>query len=996
MRKLRILIISLTVFLAFLLIGSWWKKDIVASQLVNLFAGEVVIQKLSGLELSFRQVSIRQVQLKSNRGSSLVLDDVNIIYPFHIIYDRDNTQKIELSITRLTRHAGKEPQSVVPAPPQSNPSKESTLSLDGFTRNIVRYMPGKVSVKQILLDNSFEAGPLNITRRDNTITLESPYKTSRLNELHLSLQASLSSAKIGLDTEIYSIPSEILSQAKVNLIKEGEEEWKFNARATVNLEAVTPILDAVQLTTGLATDGLTASGQVVMNASSYIPDNIISFPNYQHILLQFETENLKASIPFKPINSKVEARLSTDSPIEVKLKSLIPFIPGAITGSGTIDASLTGNASHKQSLLDLNFEAASSANVPKLQLQGSIFLAATEPLLNSQLWHKYVPSLSISNPKGKVGFQSAVLLHPLGTPTPGENWIDEFHFIFLPESQFRFDTVLSDLPENAPLHSTGLSQSQVQVEVRKKIKVLGKNSSPKHIKTEIIEGAVTANLQAKESSTVILTQINEIQCQISNLAKCDLEITAKAPKLADKISGVTLANLDSSGKLHIKKDSNTQILQLTQIKATAEEIKGKEFQVKMAKLGIPVINCKIAQLTTDCKSKLWNNTFENLASEYFAFSGDINLSNINLKITQGAIELNSNFVGKDLEIQTPENYSAKASLKGAFSLQGDKIEGNSQLIVGSIKVDSDWQHNMELATGTIHFSIPEVIFDPQHNLRQAIHGLPVDIVSGKLSAKGTASWPQQPQDILRLSLNNIAAVYKDSFATGVEGDVLIKAADGHWVTPKPQSLSIQSIDAGLPLENIHFSLSLDKNQNLILRNLSADFLNGKVTTEALVWNLANEERSSTLYAQDVSLEQLALETESENFKASGRLNLTIPITTGPDGITVKNGHLEALKPGGRLRYYGAFSPQMLADNPQLKLIANALEDYDFRSLEGSMEYPPNGDLQLRLKLVGRSESVDSERDLVINLNLENNIPAMLRSLQASRDLTEALEMRLDQ
>nr|WP_284500679.1 YdbH domain-containing protein [Microbulbifer sp. GX H0434] len=229
------------------------------------------------------------------------------------------------------------------------------------------------------------------------------------------------------------------------------------------------------------------------------------------------------------------------------------------------------------------------------------------------------------------------------------------------------------------------------------------------------------------------------------------------------------------------------------------------------------------------------------------------------------------------------------------------------------------------------------------------------------------------------------------FAVDASGTLAAEQRDGLWVTGSPQPLTVGSVDVGVAIDDIRFALSLDRQRNLELIDLRAELLGGTLRSPQLTWNLDGEMRRSEARLDGISLEQLADEMEAENFAASGILDLRIPLLTDADGVTVEQGRVEARPPGGRLRYYGAFSPSMLSGNPQLKLIAGALEDYNYRELSGTLEYPPSGDMQMQLKLVGRSDSVAEDRDLVINLNLENNIPDMLRSLQASRDLTGALE-----
>ncbi|WP_226645871.1 YdbH domain-containing protein [Microbulbifer variabilis] len=996
MRKPRILVTTFIACVITLLVASWWKKDIVASQLINLFADEIVIQKLSGLKLSFREASIEQVRLQSSHDSNLVLNKVQILNPFHIVFDRDNIQEVELSIAELTYQKVKETTSIINNPSIIDPNEESALTLDNIIQGITRYMPGVVSVEKITLGQEFKAGPLRVTRSNTELFVELPYNSTETGQLNVTLIANLTSNSITAKAQVASDFSEEASQLKINISRVNLDQWEFHSTANSNLKSIDPILSFSEALAVFPSNGMSANGKISIDTKSIIPNNFLSIANYQDTLVKVESNGLELTFLSESLNSKIKARLSAQSPIELKLKTLNPVKFESATGSGFIELSTVKDAVTKSHLASLRFNSANLVADPKLQVTGSVDLFAAKPLLESQLVKKYFPSVTFTNLKGELNFQSEAFLNLTGTSFTEQDWLEKIHLTLLPNSKLQLDTEVTGLKEESPLLSTGLDHSQAQIEIMKEVLLIGESSKSDSFKLKATEGAIDAQLKAKNSPTSIHAKIEQIQCRMDDNVECIFDLKAKSPEFIDKQTDIRLSEINIDSRVHFLTSANTQTIKLEQVKASFDEIKTKDFHISQGEIQSPNANCKFSKNTTSCTSEKWSNQFNTFTSEYTTLSGNLDVSNFKLASSLGNTEFSGNFGSSRLEIESPENYALQASVIGSFSVNGNKLQGQSQLKAGTLQFNSSWQHDLERANGRIRFSLPKVNFDSKTPLSKSVRGLPVDIVSGSLTANGTLSWPSKPKDTIDMTLNKVAVVYDGSFATGIDGNILVENHGEHWLTPEPQPLTIQSINAGLPLSNVSFSLFLDRAKDLALKDFSAEFLEGMLSSNALYWNLDNKERSSILYAKDVSLEQLAEVTESESFKAKGRLNLTIPVTTGPGGITVKNGHLEAIEPGGELRYYGAFSPQMLASNPQLKLISNALEDYDFRTLEGNLQYPPSGDLQLNLKLVGRSESMDAERDLIINLNLENNIPTMLRSLQASRDLTTALEKQLDQ
>ncbi|WP_444932581.1 intermembrane phospholipid transport protein YdbH family protein [Microbulbifer sp. JTAC008] len=996
MRKLRISIITLSCFLAALIAASWWKKDIVASQLINIFSGEVVIQELTGLRLGFKEVSIQEVRLKSSVNSIILLEGVKIVYPFHIIYDRDNTQKIELSIEKLTRSM--EAEDIVTKAhineqlPENNVKTSNTLSLSALSQSLTRFLPGKISVKQIVLDGQLIGGPLNIARDSTKIHAETPLKHPQFGELNLYFEAFLGLSEIKLKPRILTNNSMILSEADITIAKLETDTWILNSELVSELESIAPLIEIFEPKASSTTKP-TVSGKIIATTAISLPDNLLSISSYREIDIQLNGNDLKATIPYAQLNSNIEAQLSISNPIKITLESLFPFKPRHIKGSGELDIALGTDKNTNTPLLSADFSSSTSATSPELDIEGTFHLTSANTIVNSPLYLRHLPTLPIDSVNGDVAFKGKLQLSSLNNINSPE--VNSFQLELIPNQTIQLDISAPTSGKNSPLISTGLHQSKIQASIKDLISITGDLTNPNKRDIKVEQGSLTATIQGSNGDSTVQLTASGIQCHFSDISACNFELKTKVPQLYERARELAVTNLSSTAKAKIESNLKGQNFTLESIKVSGEKIATKTFAADRVNLDIPRVHCEVTEPTI-CTLPEISSQFGIINTEQFSLSGDLNFLDSIVTIKNGAAALDSEFNSINLEIETSEKYKVNPSAKGKLSLQHNKLTSHSQIKAGAIKIDLSGSYDLSKSSGGVEFSVPEVIFSTDRSLNDTIQGLPLNIVSGRLSAGGSVSFPSQSKDSIHVSLDDIAATYKDSFAIGISGDLKVENEDGHWITPTPYPLSIESINAGLPVKNVQLSLQLDKQKDITLHNFSADFLQGRVTSSALIWNLAEETRKSIVHAQGISLEALAQETDSENFEASGLINLEIPIVTGPEGITVEAGHLQGEAPGGRLRYYGAFSPQMLASNPQLKLIANALEDYEFQSLEGSIDYPASGDLQLQLKLVGRSEAIDSDRDLVINLNLENNIPDMLRSLQASRDLTETLEKQLDQ
>jgi hypothetical protein len=133
--------------------------------------------------------------------------------------------------------------------------------------------------------------------------------------------------------------------------------------------------------------------------------------------------------------------------------------------------------------------------------------------------------------------------------------------------------------------------------------------------------------------------------------------------------------------------------------------------------------------------------------------------------------------------------------------------------------------------------------------------------------------------------------------------------------------------------------------------------------------------------------------EFDSIDIEGSISGILPVAITGDQITIAQGRLESDEPGGSIRYRAGDAG---TDESQLGLATRALSDFEFESLTSEVTYTEDGDLLLAMRLEGVNPKMDPSQPVVLNLNLENNVPQMLRSLQATRSIQEIFERRLNE
>ncbi|MNM81632.1 Dicarboxylate transport [compost metagenome] len=83
-------------------------------------------------------------------------------------------------------------------------------------------------------------------------------------------------------------------------------------------------------------------------------------------------------------------------------------------------------------------------------------------------------------------------------------------------------------------------------------------------------------------------------------------------------------------------------------------------------------------------------------------------------------------------------------------------------------------------------------------------------------------------------------------------------------------------------------------------------------------------------------------------------------------------------------------------NPALRLAVTALEDFQYDQLHSQVSYDPQGKLLLVLRLQGRNPALEGGRPVNFTINLEEDVPSLLTSLQLSGRVNEAIQRRVQQ
>ena len=983
MRKPHLVMLAIAALLLLTTVLLWHNREPLSISLLNSILTNGQVEKLGGLQISRKAVSLRDLSIHFDSGAELRVKGATLKKPWGLIFGWNNQS--ELIIEQVKLRPAESPISTDSTPPATEPegmTSDSDLRLSDLVSVSVQKLPYKVEIRQLLWGLAPEQqGQFYLARNDSENALELKLLSDNLLGTAIIKEAR---GQLQLDSQLTNKDGENALNLHGSLTQLGDSLWQLESTAVANLAEIVSLPIPEQLLQYLNN----ASGNLTLTAAGELPDELLLTEQYRNLTISLQAESLDVVLPGKLIGEELLLSLSTPSPVETTLTSVSPLALAGTSGRAEI---LIKRGKSSDPMLKAQLESGISAGTGTITANGEIQADQLTPLLQAPVLQAKTKSIGLTAIHGRINFRASADL-PQDLLADNLTTAQLKNIVIAVQGNSEVAAEVNKVePPSTFLTSAGWNAGTVKVSLPDRL-TLTSEQWPGALQLNAKELSISAE-ESKSNLRINATATN-LACTLTNEQMCSAEVKAEIKGLELEESEIQVSRITLSSELEINRAQKQAQIALQEALIRASGVALPVLKATQIVLEQPETNCTLSAQELNCKSDRASAELSAVELQQGSVSGTINLGDIQLQEIDNRLSLGISLLSSQLEIQTRDNIRLDTELTGNLSMIGPEFDGAFKLHAGMLTASGNWQHHLETSAGNAVVSLSPAAFSQELPLSSAITGLPLELVAGTLSGKAEIHWPTSLQSKVFMEMGDLAAIYEDIFATGIQGSFTVVSSNDLWLIPKASLLRIQALDVGLPMTEISFTPTLGPGQDLTLENFKARLLEGSLASPALTWNLNGEERRSEITIDGISLRALEKEMEAENFAATGILDLKIPLLTSNEGVTVEHGKVEARAPGGRLRYYGAFSAAMLANNPQLKLLSGALEDYNYRALSGTVEYPPSGDMQMQLKLVGRSDSVAADRDLIINLNLENNIPAMLRSLQASRDLSEALEKQL--
>ena len=216
------------------------------------------------------------------------------------------------------------------------------------------------------------------------------------------------------------------------------------------------------------------------------------------------------------------------------------------------------------------------------------------------------------------------------------------------------------------------------------------------------------------------------------------------------------------------------------------------------------------------------------------------------------------------------------------------------------------------------------------------------------------------------------------------------------------ALTLDALNTGLPMGPLSAQLGYAASKarpaagKLTVDQARMDVMGGQVSLDPGVLDLAAARHEMVLTIRGVRLDRLFEIYPAEGLRGFGTLDGRLPLTFAGGELVISEGEVDARKPGGFLQYRSDKLENLAASTPGMRQVAQALDDFQYDLLSADVTYGEGGILILGLELQGRNPAVEEGRPIHLNIRLEEDVPALMASLQLSGQVSEVIQKRIQQ
>ncbi len=318
------------------------------------------------------------------------------------------------------------------------------------------------------------------------------------------------------------------------------------------------------------------------------------------------------------------------------------------------------------------------------------------------------------------------------------------------------------------------------------------------------------------------------------------------------------------------------------------------------------------------------------------------------------------------------------------------------------RIEANFKHDLSTTAGSLEMQTNKILTlnDEGTSLANLFNNWqqPMDLDNGTISFKADSIWQtgREMQVSAFATLIDGSGYYKQYVFEGlkIQQDLTILP---QLHSKSEGSFSLRRLIGGIDIHKISTNMSFLPSQTgimptILINNFSASLLGGIVSSPSIPYDLNQPDSNFTVNIKGMDLETTVNLVKIKGLHVSGKISGAIPVTIKGKAVSVNNGKLYNDPPGGEISY----TPKNISSAGLTGYALKAVKDFQYDSLSATAMYDPSGQLDLDISLQGISPELDNSRQVHLNIHAEQNLPALLQSLQYSKGITEELDKRMQQ
>ena len=302
--------------------------------------------------------------------------------------------------------------------------------------------------------------------------------------------------------------------------------------------------------------------------------------------------------------------------------------------------------------------------------------------------------------------------------------------------------------------------------------------------------------------------------------------------------------------------------------------------------------------------------------------------------------------------------------------------------------------------GEADIDIPSVMFDPSglqpQQLWPSLRGK-ISRVSGEARAKFQIAFSD---GALTRSVGQLDVVDMDiATAPGpLDGVNTIIRFDSLWPveTSGLQILTVDSFNPGYAMKNGTMSYRLISD-GIIVESAKWPIGKGALSLDPFTWRFLAEENRVIMRVENISLNDVLKELESEKLEATGTVTGTFPILVRGVEVLVEAGEI-AVPEGGVIKYNSGLPGKSYTQEEALKVFRekrtneyaavarDALKEFSYRSLSMGVDGPLDGRIDIGLVFDGSNPKVLNNQPFRFNLNVGGKLLNIMQSFNSNAQI----------